>query len=87
MTPAEMQTKLRQWAERYPPRTLRELGWGLLDIASAASRAEIQLQQAIDAPDKAREVAEAERAFERLKECLTRYNGDAHQLRTGRWPD
>jgi hypothetical protein len=75
-----------QWQARYPPADLRDLGFGLLDIAAASGRAQVQLQQAIDRPNQAREAAQADRAVERLGECIARFNAEVAQMRTGQWP-
>lgn len=78
---------VERWSEKYPTREIRDLGFNLLDIAKAASGAQIQLQQAIANPARAREAEEAIRAFDRLNELIDRFNAEVHQLRTGRWPE
>jgi hypothetical protein len=85
--PQQIADALKRWQARYPDSTIRDLGWALMDIATASHRASIQAGQAIARPNHTREAAEAVRAYERLRECVSRFNSELAQLRDGRWPD
>jgi hypothetical protein len=86
-TPEQIAEALARWQARYPSKSLRDIGWAMMDVATAADRAVLQASQAVAKPNHAREAAEAVRAYERLQECVTRFNGELAQLRDGRWPD
>jgi hypothetical protein len=85
--PEQIAETLARWQARYPSKSLRDIGWALMDVATAADRAALQASQAVAKPNHAREAAEAVRAYERLRECVTRFNCELAQFRDGRWPD
>jgi hypothetical protein len=85
--PEKIVEALKRWQARYPSDSLRQIAWALMDVATAADRAALQASQSVAKPNHAREAAEAVRAYDRLRECVGRFNGELGQLRDGKWPE
>ncbi len=86
-TIAEARAALDQFRDRYPSLELKDIGWDLIEITTAAGRADAQLKQAEAKPGNVKEEREALAAVNRLRSKVDMLNRRVAQLRDGSWPD
>lgn len=85
-TVEQARAALTRFTDRHDMRELKDIGWDILDIVTAAKRADAQISQSEAAPTREKERREAMAAFNRLREKVQQLNKRIAQFRDGSWP-